>query len=127
MSSADEAVARIDRTELVSFALAICNIDSAGPTEATVAQYIYEWLCREGFKTRKVGLLPDRFNVIGKLVGTGGGYSLLFNSHMDTGVRSTDVWRRRVRPLMSTTKHGLRATNWSAKGLSTTKDRWRPS
>jgi acetylornithine deacetylase/succinyl-diaminopimelate desuccinylase-like protein len=95
MSAADEVVARIDRTELVEFALAICNIDSAGPTEAEVAQYLYDWLCREGFKTRKVGLLPDRFNVVGKLPGTGGGYSLLFNSHMDTAVRSTDIWRKR--------------------------------
>jgi acetylornithine deacetylase/succinyl-diaminopimelate desuccinylase-like protein len=95
MSLADEVVAHIDQTELVNFALTLCNIDSAGPTEAEVAQYIYEWLCGEGFKARKVGLLPDRFNVVGKLPGTGGGYSLLFNSHMDTGVRSTDVWRRR--------------------------------
>jgi acetylornithine deacetylase/succinyl-diaminopimelate desuccinylase-like protein len=95
MSVADEVVARIDRTELVEFALAICNIDSAGPTEAEVAQYLYDWLCREGFKVRKVGLLPDRFNVIGTLPGTGGGYSLLFNSHMDTAVRSTDIWRKR--------------------------------
>jgi len=95
MSVADEVVARIDRTELVEFALAICNIDSAGPTEAEVAQYLYDWLCREGFKARKVGLLPDRFNVIGTLPGTGGGYSLLFNSHMDTAVRSTDIWRKR--------------------------------
>ena len=95
MSASDEVVARIDRTELVEFALAICNIDSAGPTEAEVAQYLYDWLCREGFKARKVGLLPDRFNVIGTLPGTGGGYSLLFNSHMDTAVRSTDIWRKR--------------------------------
>ena len=29
MSVADEVVARIDRTELVEFALAVCNIDSA--------------------------------------------------------------------------------------------------
>jgi acetylornithine deacetylase/succinyl-diaminopimelate desuccinylase-like protein len=95
MSAADEVVARIDRTELVEFALTICNIDSAGPSEGEVAQYLYEWLCREGFKARKVGLLADRFNVIGKLPGTGGGYSLLFNSHMDTAVRSTDIWRKR--------------------------------
>jgi hypothetical protein len=37
MSSADTAIAHIDQTELVNFALTICNIDSAGPTEAEVA------------------------------------------------------------------------------------------
>ncbi len=92
MSSADEVVARIDRNELVDFALTICNIDSAGPTERRVAEYLCEWLQKEGFKSRKVGLLSDRFNVIGKLPGSGGGYSLLFNSHMDTAVREDDIW-----------------------------------
>lgn len=95
MSLADDAVARIDPKELIDFALTICNIDSAGPTEARVAEYIFEWLKKEGFKARKIGLLADRFNVLGKLPGTGGGYSLIFNSHMDTAVRATDIWRRR--------------------------------
>ncbi len=95
MPLGDDAVSRIHKEELVNFALTICNIDSAGPTEAPVAEHISAWLKEEGFKVRKVGLLADRFNVIGKLPGTGGGYSLLFNSHMDTSVRWTDIWRRR--------------------------------
>jgi acetylornithine deacetylase/succinyl-diaminopimelate desuccinylase-like protein len=94
MALADDAVALIDRGELVRLALDVCNIDSPGPTEAPVAEYVYEWLRREGFRARKVGLLADRPNVIGTLPGTGGGYSLLFNSHMDTAVRYTDVWSR---------------------------------
>src|SRR5262249_60790328 len=84
MSLAEDAVKRINRQELIDLALTICNIDSAGPTEARVAEYIYEWLCTEGFKARKTGLLADRFNVIGTLPGTGDGCSLIFNSHMDT-------------------------------------------
>lgn len=92
--SIDKVIALIDRDELIQLALTICNIDSAGPTEAKVAEYIFEWLHREGFKTRKVGLLADRFNVLGRLPGTGGGYSLIFNSHMDTSVRATDTWAR---------------------------------
>src|SRR3989304_10039493 len=95
MSLPDDAVARIDQRELIEFALTICNIDSAGPTEARVAGFLCECLQKEGFKVRKVGLLSDRFNVIGKLPGTGRGYSLLFNSHMDTAVRATDIWRRK--------------------------------
>ncbi len=94
MSLADDVVARIDRDELVQLALEVCNIDSPGPTEAPVAEYVYQWLLREGFKARKVGLLADRPNVIGTLPGTGGGYSLLFNSHMDTAVRLGDTWVR---------------------------------
>src|SRR5258708_32236158 len=94
MSLAEDAAKRVDRKELVDLALTICNIDSAGPTEARVAAYIYEWLRTEGFKARKTGLLADRFNVIGTLPGTGGGCSLIFNSHMETAVRSSDTWRR---------------------------------
>ena len=30
-----------------------------------------------------------------RLPGTGGGYSLIFNSHMDTSVRATDIWSNR--------------------------------
>ena len=95
MSLAEDAAKRVDRQELIDLALTICNIDSAGPTEARVAEYIYEWLRTEGFKARKTGLLADRFNVIGTLPGTGGGCSLIFNSHMDTAVRHWDTWRRR--------------------------------
>ncbi|HTF64969.1 MAG TPA: hypothetical protein VK638_20010, partial [Edaphobacter sp.] len=94
MSLAEDSAKRIDREELIDLALTICNIDSAGPTEAPVAEHIYEWLRTEGFKARKIGLLADRFNVIGTLPGTGGGCSLIFNSHMDTAVRSSDTWRR---------------------------------
>lgn len=86
MSVADDIVALIDREELANFALEICNIDSAVPHEGEVAEHVYEWMCKQGFRTRKIGLLSDRFNVMGVLPGTGGGYSLLFNSHLDTFV-----------------------------------------
>lgn len=88
MSVADDVIAFIDRAELIEFALEISNIDSAVPHEAAVAEHVYQWLVHQGFSTRKVGLLQDRFNVMGVLPGSGGGYSLLFNSHLDTFVPS---------------------------------------
>ena len=36
MPLAEEAVARIDKQELIQLALTICNIDSAGPSEKPV-------------------------------------------------------------------------------------------
>ena len=57
MSLAEDAAKLVNRQELIDLALTICNIDSAGPTEARVAEYIYEWLRSEGFKARKTGLL----------------------------------------------------------------------
>jgi acetylornithine deacetylase/succinyl-diaminopimelate desuccinylase-like protein len=93
--SIKEVVARIDKDELIRLILDVCNIDSGGPLEAPVACYVSDWLRTEGFNVRNVGLLRDRFNVLGRLPGTGGGYSLILNSHMDTAVRSTDVWTRK--------------------------------
>jgi acetylornithine deacetylase/succinyl-diaminopimelate desuccinylase-like protein len=92
MSIADEVVARIDREALIAFALELANIDSTVTHEAAVGEHLYQWMVREGFQPRKVGLLADRFNVMGRLPGTGGGYSLLFNSHMDTHVPREQDW-----------------------------------
>lgn len=84
MSAIDEIVARIDKDALVEFALETCNIDSSVGYEKEVGEHLYAWMKNEGFRPRKVGVLEDRFNIIGKLPGTGGGQSLLFNGHMDT-------------------------------------------
>ena len=89
-----EILSRIDKDELVRLVLDVCNIDSGGPIEAPVARYVGNWLQAEGFRVRNIGLLAERFNVLARLPGTGGGYSLLLNSHMDTAVRSTDIWSR---------------------------------
>src|SRR5215472_18759141 len=89
MSVADEVVALINRDEVARFALEICNIDSPYGYEREVADHIFNWMEREGFTARKVGLLSDRYNVLGTLHGTGGGYSMNFNSHMDTAVPRT--------------------------------------
>jgi acetylornithine deacetylase/succinyl-diaminopimelate desuccinylase-like protein len=92
MSVIDDAIALIDRDELVRFALEICNIDSAVGHEGEVGEHLYNWMRLQGFVARKIGLLSNRFNVLGTLPGTGGGYSLIFNSHMDTAVpRSPDL------------------------------------
>jgi len=47
MALADDVVNNIDRNELIELALAICNIDSPGPTEAQVAEYIFNWFQKE--------------------------------------------------------------------------------
>ena len=86
MSVSDDVVALIDRDELVRFALEICNIDSAVGHEGEVGEHLYTWMRQQGFGPRKIGLLRDRFNVLGTLPGTSGGLSLIFNSHMDTAV-----------------------------------------
>jgi acetylornithine deacetylase/succinyl-diaminopimelate desuccinylase-like protein len=55
---------------------------------------VYDWLDDAGFRPRKVGLIDERFSVVGVLKG-GRGPSLAFNSHLDTGRSRHDVWTLR--------------------------------
>jgi acetylornithine deacetylase/succinyl-diaminopimelate desuccinylase-like protein len=85
----------IDRDELVQLALDLCNIESPPGGEGEVGEFVYQWMRREGFVPRRLGMFPDRFNVLGRLPGRGDGYSLIFNSHMDTGRSREDRWSLR--------------------------------
>ena len=61
--------AKIDADELVKVTLDLANIDSPTGNEGPVADYVYEWLTREGFEARKVGLYPERPNIIATIPG----------------------------------------------------------
>ena len=42
--------------------LDLANLDSPTGSEGPVADYVYDWLVRQGFDARKVGLYPNRPN-----------------------------------------------------------------
>jgi acetylornithine deacetylase/succinyl-diaminopimelate desuccinylase-like protein len=86
---------KIDVDELIKVALDLGNIDSPTGREGPVADYVQDWLCREGFDARKSGLYSSRPNVLASLPGSGGGWSLCFNSHMDTAVHQEEWWANR--------------------------------
>jgi len=90
--TADEVIGRIDPQEVVDLALALGNIDSPTGAEGPAGQYVYDWLAANGFRPRKYALVEDRFNVAATLDGTGGGYSLVFNAHLDTTLRPDAIW-----------------------------------
>ncbi|MBI4295173.1 MAG: M20/M25/M40 family metallo-hydrolase [Chloroflexi bacterium] len=94
-SDIDRVLSQIDKEELADLVLAICNVDAPSGHERAAGEFIEGWLRQEGFKTRVLGLVPERPNVVGTRKGTGGGYSLLFNSHMDTFPSEQEVWSRR--------------------------------
>lgn len=85
----------IDTDELVKVALDLGNIDSPTGSEGPVADYVHDWLTAQGIGARKVALIPERPNVIGVLPGSGGGRSLVFNSHMDTTIHKDEYWTTR--------------------------------
>ena len=88
----DDVVSNIDPQEVVDLALALGNIDSPTGSEGPAGQFVHDWLETNGFAPRKYALTEDRFNVAAWLDGTGGGYSLIFNSHLDTTLRSDAIW-----------------------------------
>jgi acetylornithine deacetylase/succinyl-diaminopimelate desuccinylase-like protein len=88
---ADHVVARIDEGELVDLALALGNIDSPTGGEGPASDYVFEWLEAAGFAPRRLGMFPDRANVVARVPGAGGGPSLLLNSHLDTTVAREEV------------------------------------
>jgi acetylornithine deacetylase/succinyl-diaminopimelate desuccinylase-like protein len=89
---AARVIAHVSKDEVVDLALALCNIDSPVGHEGNVLQFIYDWLQREGFAPAKIGMLEDRYNIVGSLKGTGNGYTLLTNSHTDTTMGMEETW-----------------------------------
>ena len=99
---AQKVLDHIDVDELVKVALDLGNIDSPTGSEGPVAEYVYDWLQRQGIAARKVALIPDRPNVIGTIPGVSRGKSLVFNSHMDTTIHKDEWWttRRAADPIL---------------------------
>ncbi|MBT0667478.1 peptidase M20 [Novosphingobium profundi] len=91
--------AAIDTDELVELALTLGNIPSRSREERAAAEFVHDWMAREGFNPRKVGATPERPNVIGEYGGTAPGANLLFTAHLDTespsGNRDQDRFRYR--------------------------------
>ncbi|MDH5243244.1 MAG: M20/M25/M40 family metallo-hydrolase [Chloroflexota bacterium] len=88
----DDVVARIDPQEVVDLALALGNIDSPTGSEGAAGRFVRDWLTDHGFRPRTFALTEDRINVAAWIDGTGGGYSLIFNSHLDTTLRPDATW-----------------------------------
>lgn len=93
--SPDDVVARIDPQEVIDLALALGNIDSPTGSEGPAGQFVHDWLAANGFSPKKYAMIPERFNVAAWLPGSGGGYSLIYNAHLDTTLRPDAVWSAR--------------------------------
>ncbi len=60
------------------------SLVAAAPGEGEVARLIAAELDRLGIETLLDEVAASRFNVVGRIAGTGGGRSLLLNAHLDT-------------------------------------------
>jgi acetylornithine deacetylase/succinyl-diaminopimelate desuccinylase-like protein len=86
---------QIREGELVELALALGNIDSPTGDEGEACQFVFDWMFEQGFAPKRIGMFEERFNVLGRIEGSSSGYSLVFNSHLDTGKHGDDQWSLR--------------------------------
>src|SRR5438874_7357843 len=76
----------IDPEELAGLALNMANTFSPMGHEQPLADLVYEWLSENDLNAYQQTILSDRANVVAVLKGTGGGKSVIFNSHLDTEI-----------------------------------------
>lgn len=79
MNAPDKAVACIDTEELVARTLDLCAIESPAGQEGEIGACVHDRMEREGFAPRRIGMFPDRFNLLGVMEGEGDGCSRTFN------------------------------------------------
>jgi len=88
--------AQVDDAALIEAVLGLCNLYSPPGQELASCDWTHRWMGEHGFRPRKHGIIPERYNVVGRLPGVGGGKSLLFSSHLDQAGPKDEVgdeWR----------------------------------
>jgi acetylornithine deacetylase len=83
MDVKERILARIQPDEVIEFAKELVRIPSYTTEETPVARFIDEFLRREGLESALQETDPGRLQTIGRLRGTGGGTSLMFDGHID--------------------------------------------
>lgn len=82
----------VSSNDLVGLTQAMVQIDSAspdlgsivGPGEMALASYVDQWLQHRDIETHWIEYTQGRPSVVGRVSGSGGGKSLMFNGHLDT-------------------------------------------
>ncbi len=83
----------VDRKQALDFLAAMVRHKSYSGTagESELARFMVESMRKAGLEAELQEVVDGRANAIGRLKGTGGGRSLLFNGHMDTNP-ATEGW-----------------------------------
>lgn len=87
-----EVLDRVDdaREDIAELCLVLGNTYGPFGYEAATATEVLRWYDRNGIPAKLVPISDERANVVGRLAGSGGGRSLLFNAHLDTEASGPD-------------------------------------
>lgn len=84
---------QIDSEELTQLAVEMGRVVAPIGRERPMADYLMEWLSRNGFAPRRMIAAPERDNVVATVRGGGKGKSLIFNAHTDSDrTPEENVW-----------------------------------
>ena len=92
--------------EIASFLSELIRIDTTNPpgNETKAAQYIADYLAKDGFESQIIESAPGRGSIITRLKGTGQKPNLLLLSHLDVVAANPAEWS--VHPFAGTVKDG---------------------
>ena len=90
-----EVLERIDqaREDLAELALRLGNTYGPLGNEEPTAVAVHEWYGENGMESHLVPMIEGRAGTVGRLRGSGGGKSLIFNAHLDTEASGPDYDR----------------------------------
>lgn len=84
MTMVEDALAHVDEEAIASLTMEMVDIPSPMGGEKALAEYLAGRFRAAGLQTWLQEVEPDRYNVFGKLSGTGGGPTLMYCGHLDT-------------------------------------------
>ncbi len=79
-----KVVDAVDEDFLVKTTMELVDIPSPTGYEENAARYMHAKYEEAGFEAHLQKVAEGRYNAVGISPGTGGGYSLMFNGHLDT-------------------------------------------
>ncbi len=80
----------LNNDEIIKLCKEIVEIPSFPPNETPVAEHLARYMEDNGLDTELQEVEPGRFQVLGRIRGTGGGASLMFNGHIDIDALTID-------------------------------------
>jgi acetylornithine deacetylase/succinyl-diaminopimelate desuccinylase-like protein len=84
MSQFEDAMSYVDQEAVANLTMEMIDIPSPMGGERALAEYLAGRFRAVGLQTKLQEVEPDRYNVFGKLEGTGGGSTLMYCGHLDT-------------------------------------------
>ena len=84
MTMVEDALALVDEEAIADLTMEMVDIPSPTGGEKALAQYLADRFRSAGLQTWMQEVEPDRYNVFGRLEGTGGGPTLMYAGHLDT-------------------------------------------